>query len=80
MTETKDSTSTCALCDGSGWILVEEEGVELVRRCECAEGALRKRYLEQARIPARYRHCTLDSFELWNPEAPTLAKAQRSCL
>ena len=78
MTETKDPTSTCALCDGSGWLLVEEEGVELVRRCECAEGALRKRYLEQARIPARYRHCTLDSFELWNPEDPTLAKAQRS--
>ena len=78
MTETKDSTSTCTLCDDSGWLLVEEEGVELVRRCECAEGALRKRYLEQARIPARYRHCTLDSFELWNPEDPTLAKAQRS--
>jgi DNA replication protein DnaC len=78
MTETKDSTSTCTLCDGSGWLLVEEEGVELVRRCECAEGAQRERYLEQARIPARYRHCTLDSFELWNPEDPTLAKAQRS--
>ena len=78
MTETNDSTSTCTLCEGSGWLLVEEEGVELVRRCECAEGALRERYLEQARIPARYRHCTLDSFELWNPEDPTLAKAQRS--
>jgi DNA replication protein DnaC len=34
--------------------------------------------LEQAGIPARYRHCTLDSFELWNSEDPTLAKAQRS--
>ena len=78
MAETTDDRAACSRCDGTGWILVEEDGVELVKRCECAEGSLRERNLEQAGIPTRYRHCTLDSFEIWNPEDPTLAKAQRS--
>ena len=78
-TETTETTeTTCTLCEGTGWTLIEEEGVELVRRCECAEGRTRQRLLEQAGIPARYRHCTLDSFELWNPEDPTLAKTLRA--
>jgi DNA replication protein DnaC len=67
----------CAECDGTGWVLTERDGVEVVRRCSCAEARVRIRLLEQAGIPARYRHCTLDSFELWNPKDPTLAKAKR---
>jgi DNA replication protein DnaC len=75
MTETTASPAPCSLCDGTGWILVEEDGVEMARRCECAEERLRERLLERAEIPARYRHCTLDDFELWNPEDPTLKRA-----
>ena len=78
MAKTATTETTCTLCEGTGWTLIEEEGVELVRRCECAEGRTRQRLLEQAGIPARYRHCTLDSFELWNPEDPTLAKTLRA--
>jgi len=78
MAKTRETETTCALCEGTGWTLIEEEGVELVRRCECAAGRTRQRLLEQAGIPARYRHCTLDSFELWNPEDPTLAKTLRA--
>ena len=78
MAKTSETDATCALCEGTGWTLVEEEGVELVRRCECAAGRTRQRLLEQAGIPARYRHCTLDSFELWNSEDPTLAKTLRA--
>jgi DNA replication protein DnaC len=78
MARKKEEPKTCPLCDGTGWILIEEEGVELVRRCECAEGMARERLLKQAGIPARYRHCTLESFELWNAEDPTLAKTLRA--
>ncbi len=78
MAKTPKLPVACTRCDDTGWILVEEEGVELVRRCECAEGARRGRYFEQAGVPARYRHCTLDNFELWNPADPTLAKTRRS--
>jgi DNA replication protein DnaC len=78
MARKKVDPKTCPICDGSGWFLTEEDGFELVRRCECAEGTMRERLLEQAGIPARYRHCTLDSFDLWNPEDPTLAKTLRA--
>ena len=78
MAETNDERAICPLCDGTGWTLIEEDGLETVRRCECAEATMRERLLDQAHIPARYRHCTLASFELWNPEDPTLAKAHRS--
>ena len=78
MARKTEEPTTCLLCEDTGWILIEEDGVELVRRCECAEGSMRERLLDQAGIPARYRHCTLDSFELWNPEDPTLAKTLRA--
>lgn len=68
----------CTLCDDTGWVLDEKDGVEFVRPCRCAEERRRRRYLEEAGIPERYRHCSFDSFELWNPEDPTLAKARRS--
>jgi len=77
MTETKTDTERCQLCGGTGWVLVEADGVELVRRCGCAEESVRRQLLARAGIPARYQHCTLESFELWNPEDPTLAKARR---
>ena len=78
MAQTSETEKTCQLCEGTGWTLTEEDGVEQVRRCECAEGRIRQRLLEQAGIPARYRHCTVESFELWNPEDPTLAKTLRA--
>ncbi len=77
MTETPTDTQTCSLCDGTGWILVEENGIEMARRCECAEERMRERSVSRAGIPDRYRHCTLENFDLWNPEDPTLGKALR---
>jgi DNA replication protein DnaC len=77
MADPKRDEASCPLCDGTGYILVEENGVEMARRCECAEVRLRERAMERAGIPARYRHCTLEEFELWNPEDPTLGKSLR---
>jgi DNA replication protein DnaC len=77
MVETTSVNEICPLCDGTGWTLVEEDGVELARRCECAEARARERALVRAGIPDRYRHCTLEDFELWNPEDPTLGKSLR---
>jgi DNA replication protein DnaC len=77
MTENDSTPDSCTDCGGTGWVLIESDGVELVRRCSCAEGRVRERLLTQAGIPARYSHCTLDSFELWNTKDPTLAKAKR---
>jgi DNA replication protein DnaC len=78
MTEEATDTAPCSLCDGTGWNLVEENGIEMARRCECAEERLRARMVSRAAIPERYRHCTLDNFELWNLEDdPTLGKSLR---
>ncbi|RLE17674.1 MAG: DNA replication protein DnaC [Acidobacteria bacterium] len=67
----------CSRCNDTGWELMETEGREFVRRCECAEGHRRERLLEKAGVPGRYRHCTLEGFQVWNPDDPTLARALR---
>jgi DNA replication protein DnaC len=72
------SNDICERCGGTGWMLVEKDGVEVARRCGCADATRRQRLLDEAGIPARYRHCTLDGFELWNQKDPTLAKVRRA--
>ncbi len=37
-------------------------------RCECRKGARRDRLLAVSRIPARYEHCTIDGFEIWDTD------------
>lgn len=72
------SGGVCEHCNGTGWVLVEKDGLELAQRCECAELMRRSRLLERAGIPARYGHCTLDSFELWDATDPTLGRTRRA--
>jgi DNA replication protein DnaC len=78
MTLTDESTDVCQQCRGTGWRLVEEEGSQFVRRCQCADSVRKNRLLERADIPARYRHCRLASFEIWNQDDPTLVRARRA--
>jgi DNA replication protein DnaC len=77
VTEQRRNAEPCSECGGSGWVLIEKDGVEVATRCRCAEDQLRERLLAASGVPSRYRHCTLAGFELWNPEDPTLAKAKR---
>jgi DNA replication protein DnaC len=65
------STEDCAECGGSGWRTIpartDAEGKvrpQQVTRCACRIGARGERLLEQARIPARYEHCSLESFKI----------------
>lgn len=57
--------------------MVEKDGAEVVQPCVCAEARRRVRLLENAGIPARYRHCSLANFELWDEQNPTLGRAKR---
>jgi DNA replication protein DnaC len=41
---------------------VEQDGVRRVVRCECWREGLTARLLDEARVPPRYRKCTLDTF------------------
>lgn len=52
----------CDLCDDTGWKAIETEGVRRVVRCDCWRDGLTQRQLDSARIPPRYRRCSLDTF------------------
>ena len=78
MAETTEQATTCPDCNDTGWRVDTGEGGEVARRCHCAGARRRERLLENASIPSRYRHCTLDSFEIWNDEDPTLGRVLRA--
>jgi DNA replication protein DnaC len=52
----------CAICDDTGWKIVERDGVRRAVRCDCWRAATVERRLADARIPKRYQHCSLESF------------------
>ena len=55
--------SGCPECNGSGWVRVVKDGAEGVQRCDCYRHARIERLVANARIPSRYVHCELTSFE-----------------
>jgi DNA replication protein DnaC len=67
---------TCERCGGSGWVITLQEGREVAARCWCRKTRALEAQLAASKIPARYRHCTIESFELWNPKDPTLNEAR----
>lgn len=67
----------CELCDGTGFLVEERNGRRVGVPCRCRERRGEKLALDEAQIPERFRHCTLESFKLWNPNDPTLAQAKR---
>lgn len=60
----KRGSGNCLTCNDSGWVIKEEEGYESVKRCDCFMAKRKKQLFADARIPYRYRHCTLDSFQV----------------
>jgi DNA replication protein DnaC len=69
--------ATCPFCNDTGWRLVEAEGREAVKRCECFQRDQLERLVANARIPSRYESCCFDSFDAINPKldlVKTLAK------
>lgn len=78
MAETTEQATPCPDCNDTGWRLDQGEAGEIAVRCHCAGTRRRERLLERAGIPSRYRHCTLESFHIWNDEDPTLGRALRA--
>jgi DNA replication protein DnaC len=59
----------CKICEGSGLRIVEEGGRQVARACECRVARRAERMIERARIPKRYKHCTLVDFDTDHPGA-----------
>jgi DNA replication protein DnaC len=53
----------CGICEGSGLRIVQEDGRQVARECQCRMERRAGRMLERAHIPKRYEHCSLDSYE-----------------
>jgi len=64
---------TCPICGGTGWKVVECEGISGAEKCVCADARRRERLLEQANIPPLYQNVSVDNFILPqdNPVART---------
>jgi DNA replication protein DnaC len=69
--------SNCPICDGVGLVRVRSAaGLWVSRACECQERERYERRLAASRIPERYRHCALESYETaFKGANPTLANA-----
>lgn len=57
---------SCERCHGTGFEIVDRDGREFAQPCSCRRGAAGKGgedALSRCRIPPRYEHCSLESFE-----------------
>lgn len=54
---------TCPICGGSGWKIIEREGISGAEPCQCAGADRAQRLEERANIPPLYEKKTLDNFE-----------------
>jgi DNA replication protein DnaC len=60
-------TEVCAKCDGMGMVVVRRaDGGFAAEPCDCRDEVKALARLERARIPERYRNCTLRNFERLN--------------
>jgi len=66
---------SCPVCDGTGWKLVDVDGVRRATRCDCWREQLTSRLVTDARIPRRYQHCDFGNFRAYN-ESLRKAKAR----
>jgi len=64
--------AVCVKCGGTGWIIVEREGLSAAERCGCAASTRSHAVLERAGIPPLYANASLDNF--WLPDDNPLAK------
>jgi DNA replication protein DnaC len=62
--EFDDDVEVCPKCFGAGVVVEEEDGVRRGRVCDCQRGRATKRRAAAAGIPARYRECSLDNFDI----------------
>ena len=74
---------TCDRCRGTGFEICERDGREFAQPCACRRAAHDRTapsFIAACRIPPRYEHCTLDSFEAGNESLEAaLERAKSYC-
>ncbi len=59
-----DASESCPRCRGRGWIVAADGGAGVAQRCDCSAERMSRDLLERAGIPRRYRHCTIEGFQV----------------
>jgi DNA replication protein DnaC len=57
------NSKVCSLCAGTGLKLVRRDGEQFAAECACRVERRAELRLKRARIPERYAHCSLESFD-----------------
>jgi DNA replication protein DnaC len=71
--QTAPDAAACPRCFGTGMEIIAGEGA---RRCDCKLTDDRERLFRNARIPARYQHCTLANYDAGTSEPMWIAKRE----
>jgi DNA replication protein DnaC len=70
----------CPHCGGTGFVIAAREGRDFATPCACRRSS-GDDFLAAARIPPRYEHCSLATFEPGNPSlAAGLERAMSYCV
>ena len=64
----------CEKCGGSGWVIVERDGVSGAGRCDCDPSDTPRDLEAQANLPPLYREASFDNFSLL-PDNPIAYRA-----
>lgn len=58
------SETVCPVCRGTGWKLVEKDGITAASRCECAGAARTRQLIRTAAVPENYANDSFENFRL----------------
>ena len=64
----RQDSSICLNCSGTGWRTVERDGEKLAVRCSCMQHVRAERLLVQANIPPRYECCDFSGYNSDGPQ------------
>lgn len=56
--------SKCAVCGGTGWKIIEKDGLSAAERCECYRASRSESLWTRARIPPTYQNASFDNFRI----------------
>ena len=69
-----NAVETCTICGGSGWKIIEREGISAAEQCECSSAGREQRLEARANIPPLYRNASVDNFVL--PSGNPISRTQ----
>jgi DNA replication protein DnaC len=74
MSESITAESVCPQCGGSGWKIIERDGISAADRCPCVATQRAARLEERSGIPPNYRAACFENFAL--PDDNPVARTQ----